>query len=664
MLALLALALSSSMAPQETVADGPSHLGAYLSTISGLPRPVAAAFGPSEGRPNALFIATRGDTSRPPAVQVFEVSADPERSTSAVGQVGVGRLERPVGLAVSDDGDVFVTDELQRMLWRFPSDGGDPVAAAASAALTLPAGVDVTGIGEAQLVVVADPGAGSAKLFRGGALTPTAIGEALLVRPRGACFIDGPDGAVQIAVCDGATHRIHVFDLDGGNVVSFSQLGPHPSLLSGPSDVEFADGKIFVADRENHRVQAFDAGATMGELAYRFGVHAIRPGEGAGALHYPAALGVSGDGLLLALAEPMDDRVQLFGRAPGAEPIEDPSRAAIGPPSAHFGPSISGSGIYLATVSPESHQIQIHDLRGKEPAKISDVASYGTRFGMFRTPCATWLSSAGRSLLTVDEGNARLTRSLLRVEPQRPLNADPELTQHLDGVDLAAAAGRPFWPGAVTVLGPGTKNEVILVTDRVTDSVLMLDGDLETIGVLSGDEESGPIRGIADLSPAALGTASTILVVDSGGQGGPGAPGGRIIEFGPAGGILRTFGEGVLVEPGGVASRENQIWVTDRATDRVECFERRPGGAIEHTGGFGGRGLGPGQFHDPRGIHAMDDGRLIVLDHGNHRGQIFDPDHLTLIAGFGGRLYIEPLKSADTWVPLQPKPNQTEGEGR
>ena len=55
----------------------------------------------------------------------------------------------------------------------------------------------------------------------------------------------------------------------------------------------------------------------------------------------------------------------------------------------------------------------------------------------------------------------------------------------------------------------------------------------------------------------------------------------------------------------------------------------------------------------------MDDGRLVVLDHGNHRGQIFDPDHGTLLAGFGGRLYVEPLKSARTWIP-----NQPEGGGR
>jgi|GEM_PF-1039364 len=667
MLATLALLLAPTAAPQQAAGEGPSHLGAYVSTVSGLARPVAVAFGPHRDRPHALFVATRGagDTS-PPAIQVFGVETNPERPVGAslIGSLGAGWLERPAGLAVSSEGDVLVTDELQRTLWRLPADGGEPTAAAAPGALTLPAGVDVTGSGEEQLVIVADPGAGAVRLFRGGSPSPESIGEEILVRPRGVCFIDGADGAVQVAVCDTATHRIHVFELDGAHVLGFSQLGPHPSLLSGPADLEFADGKLFVADRENHRVQAFHSGAALGELAYRFGVHAIRPGEGAGALHYPAAVAVSGDGQRLALAEPMDDRVQLFGRAPGAEPVEDQSRAAIGPPAAHFGPDISSSGIYVATVSPESHQIQIHDLRGKEPAKISDVASFGTRFGMYRTPCATWLSSGGQALLTVDEGNSRLTRSTLRVKPQEPLNADPELARHLDGVDLSAVAGRPFWPGAVTVLAPDTANELILVTDRATDSVLMLDRGLEPIGTLAGDEETGPIRGVAGISPATLGVATTILVVDSGGQGSGGEPRGRVFEFGPSGAVLRTFGEGILVEPDSVTSRENRIWVTDRATDRVERFERQPGGAIEHVGGFGGRGLGPGEFHDPRGILAMDDGRLIVLDHGNHRGQIFDPDHLTLIAGFGGRLYIEPLKSAATWVPLQTKPEPTGAQGR
>ena len=664
MLASLALLLAPAALLQDVADPGPTHLGAYVGTLGGLPRPSAVAFGPRGAEAEALFVATRGDAERPPSVTAWAVAVDSGASTTELGTLGVGTLERPVGVAVADDGAVLVADELQRTVWRFPADGGAPEALMGPDDLALPASVDVASAAEGQLVVVADPGAGLVRLQRPGGAPATSVGADRLVRPSGACFIGGAtDGALRIAVCDSAEHRIHVFDLEGRHLTAFSQLGPHPSLLSGPSGVAFAEGNVFVADRENHRVQAFRAGTDPGELAYRFGVHAIRPGEGEGALHYPSALAVSGDARLLAIAEPMDDRVQLFGRAPGAEPVEDPTRAAIGPPTPHFGPNVSGSGIYLATVSPESHQVRIHDLRGTEPARISDVASFGTRFGMYRTPVATWLGDSGRSMLVVDEGNARLTRSTLRVEPQRPLNADPELARHLDGVDLAATAGAAsFLPGATTVIAHGTPNEMIFVADRATDTVLVLDGRLESLGTLEADEETGPIRGIAGICPAAIGAigaARSILVVDSGGGGDAGARGGRVLEFGPAGDVLRTFGEGVLVEPDGVASREARIWVTDRATDRVEQFERQPGGAVKHVGGFGGRGLGPGEFHDPRGLVAMDDGRLVVLDHGNHRGQIFDPDHGTLLAGFGGRLYVEPLKSARTWIP-----NQPEGGGR
>ena len=186
----------------------------------------------------------------------------------------------------------------------------------------------------------------------------------------------------------------------------------------------------------------------------------------------------------------------------------------------------------------------------------------------------------------------------------------------------------------------------------------MLDHDLEPIGTLAGDEETGPIRGVAGLSPATLGSGEHDprggLRRSTGARGAP--RGGRVLEFGPE--RRRCCGRSAR---GSWWSRT--AWPPARTASGSPTgpptgssgSSGSPGGAVRHVGGFGGRGLGPGEFHDPRGIVAMDEGRLVVLDHGNHRGQIFDPDHLTLIAGFGGRLYIEPLKSAATWVPLQPK---------
>ena len=409
MLALLALVLSPSMVPQQTVDEGPSHLGAYLTTIAGLPRPVAAAFGPFQGRPNALFIATRGDAERPPSVQVFEPSADPEPPAPNLAELGADQLERPVGLAVSEEGDVFITDELQRMLWLLPAGGGEAVPAADAMALTLPAGVDVTGSGEAQLVVVADPGAGSAKLFRGGSLTPDVIGAELLVRPQAACFLDGPDGAaVRIAVCDRATHRIHVFDLDGGHERELLAAGPPPVAPVWPEQTW--SSRTASSSSRTARTTACRP-STLERRDRRAGlpVRSPRDPPGRGCRRAPLPRGPRGLGRRPAARRspsPWTTGSSSSGRAPGAEPVEDPQpggdRPARGPLRTAACP---GSGIYVATVSPESHQVQVHDLRGKEPAKISDVASYGTRFGMYRTPCATWLFHwRARSLLDGGRG--------------------------------------------------------------------------------------------------------------------------------------------------------------------------------------------------------------------------------------------------------------------
>ena len=45
MLVTLALLLAPAVVPQQAPGEGPSHLGAYSFTVSGLARPIAVAFG-------------------------------------------------------------------------------------------------------------------------------------------------------------------------------------------------------------------------------------------------------------------------------------------------------------------------------------------------------------------------------------------------------------------------------------------------------------------------------------------------------------------------------------------------------------------------------------------------------------------------------------------
>ncbi len=444
-----------------------------------------------------------------------------------------------------------------------------------------------------------------------------------------------------------------LFGLDGTYSSSFSNLGYFPSLVASPAGIACADGLLFVADADNHRVQAFDgdrpADVTDG-LRYRFGIHAIRPGEGDGSLHYPSDLAIDRDAMVLAIVEPLDDRIQIFGRGSGATPKPDPTRAGLGAPSAHFGEQISASGAYLASLSPESHWAIDHDLRGDEPIKISQVFGYGGRLGMVRRPVGVALTDEGRSLLVTDRGNRRLTRARLNVAPDAPIRQDPELETVLDGLDLGAL---DILPGDVAVVTPPalegsaeTPGQIIAVVDAATDTVALFDDQLALLRRVGGSAQD-PIIRIAGVAATPEGT---LLILDGFGGERPdgaesaGIPSGRVLEFGLDGTLLGSFGSPLLVGPGAAVCHGSKVWVTDAVRDRVEVFQRSGStGRYGHAGGFGGSGLGRTQFHEPRGIAITGDDRLIVLDHGNHRGQIFALDG-NFLGGFGGRLYTAPLR--------------------
>lgn len=70
-----------------------------------------------------------------------------------------------------------------------------------------------------------------------------------------------------MAVADFYNHRI-VFTKSGTNL-TFGQKGNGKGQFTYPTDVQFAHGKLWVADAYNHRVQVFDLGgkylATLGE---------------------------------------------------------------------------------------------------------------------------------------------------------------------------------------------------------------------------------------------------------------------------------------------------------------------------------------------------------------------------------------------------------------
>jgi len=99
----------------------------------------------------------------------------------------------------------------------------------------------------------------------------------------------------------------------------------------------------------------------------------------------------------------------------------------------------------------------------------------------------------------------------------------------------------------------------------------------------------------------------------------------RVQFFDEQGRYLGEFG-GNGVEAGQIVNAidlaiddDDNLYVSDAAVNRVQKFDA-DGKFIRQWGSFGSE---LGQFYKPKGVAVLRD-RLLVIDFGNHRGQIFD----------------------------------------
>ena len=94
-----------------------------------------------------------------------------------------------------------------------------------------------------------------------------------------------------------------------------------------------------------------------------------------------------------------------------------------------------------------------------------------------------------------------------------------------------------------------------------------------------------------------------------------------VIVYDASGGFLRTIGSGEFSMPSGawVDREKRKLYVSDCWRGEVLSFDLS-GNPLRV---FGSEGRGPGQFACPRDL-VVQDGKLVVLDAGNSRFQIFD----------------------------------------
>jgi DNA-binding beta-propeller fold protein YncE len=617
----MAVLLRPAAARADGTTDPADRLGTFRQQIDLLAGPVDAAF-TADGR---ILIVER-DAHH---VRVLDADGGPRAVRGTRGS-GRGQFLAPEAIAVAPTGAVFVADtgndrivvlddsgNYQRE-WGRCGDGPGQFRA--------PCGIAV---GQRR-VAVADRFNDRVQVFNhAGDWQLTVGGRGIesgeFRRPSSVAFDDR--GRLYVAETDNA--RIQIFDPEGGFIAAWGAWGPYPGLFSDPRGLDFCRGSLFVADRDNHRIQVFGADGT---LRYRFGVHAIRPREGAGRLHYPDAVAVSPDGRRAIVCEAFENRCQLFGPFDPEAPPDPLMGAGLDLSTvSHYGPRGDLDGDRLVLIEPESHSVQVFHYGLRDPAMVTRIGGRGEAFGRFIRPEDVCVDARTRRVYVCDAGNRRIEVFRLRQDDPGGVKFDPFMPMLERSVDLAAVLSR--WPPYSEDSGPEPVaidrdgRGSLFVVDQRLGRVLVLDeATLRPMREfeLTGDHR-GRLRRPFDLAISP--DRTRILVVDA---------------LQPDAVIFDAFGRylGALpvASPSGIlAANHGGLFVTDQATDRVIVF----GPSGQRRAAWGGRGLGAGQMFRPAGILEDDQGHIIVIDHGNHRGQVLTPSG-GFLGAFGSRFFTQP----------------------
>jgi DNA-binding beta-propeller fold protein YncE len=574
--------------------------GRYLGAIEDLAGPTAAAINADHE-----ILVLESDASR---VSVRDRQGDEVRQWGVRGS-GPDQLLAPEGLAIDADGRCYIADTGNHRVQVFDADGrhlqGWGGYGREGGSFLSPHGIAV---GD-ERVVVADTGNHRVQVFdRSGELMHV-IGE-----------YGGNDGRfiapIDVAIGDGGTifvadqfnHRVQVFSADGSWRATFGGFGTFPGQFSRPASVMFSDGRVFVTDTGNHRVQVMTA---LGDPEYQWGSHALWLRDGEGRFETPGGLAIAPDGAFIVVAEPLEDRCQIFGRygddAPETVP---PARER-----SHFGKRLRADGDLLVIPEPDRQAIGVYNLSGDVPILVGKFGTGGSGYGQLLHAPALAVDATRSEVLVSDLALRRVQLFRLERPDRERIRYVSGTSQLVKAFDLAAAGEGWGAPNAIVQTASGD----FVVVDTAAGRVTMFTPDLKIRNAWGrwGDEP-GQFRGPTDVAIDA--ETGELFIVD--------ALNGRVEVFDLEGQHLASLGAsgpatqqlelpfGVALEPGG------RIYVTDRATHQIKVYDRD--GAWLDT--WGERGEDEGQLFKPHGIAVDGRGRILISDYGNHRVQVFSPN--------------------------------------
>lgn len=245
------------------------------------------------------------------AVLVFDIAAG---TFAQVGTEGQGALTQPLGLAVDAALNLYVVDGPAKSVLVFDAGGKFQRALGGPKMLARPSGVAVEENGERVYVVdlggvaarkeehrvrVFD-GRSGAHLFDFG-VRGTAPGQFNLPRS----IARAPDG--RLYVVDSGNFRVQAFDRDGKFLRAFGEIGRFPGNFARPRDVAVdGAGRVYVTDAAFGNMQIFDA---EGQLLMFIGGRSERDQPARYML--PSGIAVDRDGRIY-MADEFFRRVDVF----------------------------------------------------------------------------------------------------------------------------------------------------------------------------------------------------------------------------------------------------------------------------------------------------------------------------------------------------------------
>jgi sugar lactone lactonase YvrE len=289
------------------------------------------------------------------------------------------------------------------------------------------------------------------------------------------------DGAGNVFVADRDNDRIQRFDADGTFVLAWGTSGTGNGQFDTPRGIAVDDsGSVYVADSDNNRIQKFSA---TGAYLYQWG----SSGSGNGQFNNPRGITVDENFQVYVTEDPFNgDRVQKF--------------TSGGAYVTQWGSTGSGNGQFQSPrdiTADNQGFIYITDTLAHRVQKFTDAGAYVTQWGSLGTgngqlnfPIGiVW---TGSSLWVVEQNNHRIQEfqadgSFVQVFGSRcDLATATGCVDPDGGGPLESGDGQFDAPTGITLLAGE-----LYITDSGNDRVVVLDAGLQ-IGI--PDEPRSPVR--------------------------------------------------------------------------------------------------------------------------------------------------------------------------